>query len=108
MTPATKALISKASAPSRRIGPSLELRLELAVAARAIHHLADELAASRVDVVAARAAHGRDQAGVVDDLLERADLVFARTLELRARERIERNEIELRRHLAQQLDEFLR
>src|SRR5438046_10437552 len=54
-----------------------------------------ELTAGRVDVVAARPAHGRDDAGVHEALLERHDALARRSRELGARERVERKEIEL-------------
>src|SRR5690606_27430256 len=62
---------------------------ELCLAPGPVHHLALELAACRIDVVTAGPAHGRNHAGVVELLLERADRVLVRALVARARERIE-------------------
>src|SRR3546814_6887960 len=59
----------------------------------------DLLAAGGVDVVAARASHRRDHAGAVEQLLEAADGFLVRTLETRARERVERDQVDLGRVL---------
>src|SRR6476660_6515165 len=81
-----------------RIAPSaLQAALELGLAARAVHHLALQLAAGRIDVVAAGAAHRRDHAGVVELLLERADRFIGRALVARAGERVERDQVDLGR-----------
>src|SRR3546814_12441706 len=58
----------------------------------AVGHLPLELAAGGVDVVAARAPHRRDHAGAVEQLLEAADGFLVRTLETRARERVDRDQ----------------
>src|SRR5262245_54569314 len=88
-------------ASSRSIVDSLfgEAFAELGLPARTIHHLPLELTARRVDVIAARAAHRRDHPGLVQQLLERTDRGVVRTLESRARERVERDQVDLRRIL---------
>src|SRR5689334_12666362 len=76
---------SAGNARSGRIGDaSFELATELRLAPRAIHDLPLELAAGRVDVVAARAPHHRQHVGVQQDLLERPDVRFIGTFEARA------------------------
>src|SRR5476651_1015605 len=74
----------------------------------AIHHLPGELAARRVDVVAARPANGGDEAGVEKDLLEALDAIRGGTLESRVGKGVEGNEVHLARHLLQQARELLR
>src|SRR6478752_5109260 len=64
-----------------------------------VEHLPLQLAARRVDVVAAGAPHRRQHARFLQGFLERADVLFRRALKARARERIERNEVDLRRVL---------
>src|SRR4249919_2833973 len=89
---------------------------EFGLAAGAVHDLALQLAAGRIDIVAARTTHGRDHPRVVQQLLEAADRLFVRARETRPRERIERNQVDLCRvlHLhgivecPQQADEFAR
>src|SRR5690606_17635878 len=86
--------------PFAGFGPAcLQRTPELGLPPRAVHDLALELSAGSVDVVAARAPHRRDHAGVVELLLEGADRVFARALETGARERVERYEVDLGRVL---------
>src|SRR5687768_15545947 len=70
--PASAAAAASASSALRGdiAGPlvaGLELALEGGLAARAIHHLALELAAGGVDVVAARAAHSGQHVGIEQD-----------------------------------------
>src|SRR5690606_20821105 len=77
----------------------LELLPERRLAAGAVGDLALELAAGRVDVVAARAPHRRDHAGGVELLLERADRLLVRALEAGAGERVERDQVDLGRIL---------
>src|SRR5690606_24617090 len=100
-----------------RTGTSLLQTLaELGLAPGAVHHLALELAAGGVDVVAAGAAHRRDPAGLVEQLLEPADRRIVRALVAGARERVERDQVDLGRvlHLqpvvevAHQPDQFAR
>src|SRR5579875_2996497 len=67
--------------------------LELRVSAGAVRHPAPELSAGGVDVLAAGAPHHRLHAGIQQDFLERADGGFVRALELRPRERVERNQV---------------
>src|SRR5690606_10250556 len=95
---------AKAMALSGRIGsPGDGLRLQppvvLGLAAGTVGDLALELAAGGIDVVAARAPHRRDHAGVVEQLLEAADGLVARALEARTRKRVEREQVDLGRGL---------
>src|SRR5690606_25202030 len=64
-----------------------------------VHHLPLQLAAGGVDVVAAGASHRRDHAGVVELLLEGTDGGIVRALEAGARERVERDQVDLGRVL---------
>src|SRR3546814_18964507 len=73
--PATRRRMAIAS---DRCIPGLQRTLELGLAPGPVHDLALELAAGRVDVVAAGEAHRRDPAGVVELLLAPADPVFVR------------------------------
>src|SRR5690242_6656300 len=69
---------------SGRIGDALlDPAAELGLPARAIHDLALELAAGRVDVLAARAADHRQHVRVEQDLLKAADRFLARAREAR-------------------------
>src|SRR6185312_2625215 len=61
----------------------------------AVVHLPGQLAAGRVDVVAAGTAQHGEDAGVQQLGLERADGLGVRTLEARAREGIERYQVDL-------------
>src|SRR5690606_34440419 len=98
---------ARAMALSGRIGSSGRnrggLRLQplvvFGLAAGAVGDLALELAAGGIDVVAARAPYRSDHAGVVEQLLEAADRLIVRALEARARERIERDQVDLGRVL---------
>src|SRR5690606_10110234 len=84
----------------QRIGASLLQPLaELRLATGAVHHLALELAAGGVDVVAAGAPHRRDAAGLVEQLLEAADGRVVGALVARDRGRIEREQADLGRRL---------
>src|SRR5690606_2422522 len=95
---ATTTASTTASRP--RIDPSaLQLLAELRLSARAIHHLALELAAGGVDVVAAGAPHRRDPAGLVEQLLETADRHVVGPLVAGAGERVERDQVDLGRVL---------
>src|SRR3546814_6483885 len=71
----------------------------LGLAPGAVGHLTLELAAGGVDVVAARASHRRAHAGAVEQLLEAADGFLVRTLATRARERVERDQVDIGRVL---------
>src|SRR5690606_38054782 len=71
----------------------------------AIAHAARELAARRRDIVAARASDRRHDAGRAQSLPETVDRFRGGTLETGARERIERDQIDLRRPVAKQPDE---
>src|SRR5579875_3474284 len=82
--------------------------LELRVSAGAVRHPAPELSAGGVDVLAAGAPHHRLHGGIQQDFLERADGGFVRALELRPRERVERNQVHLGRQPAHQLHQLLR
>src|SRR5690348_94068 len=85
-----------------------ELAAEFGLAARAVHDLALELAAGRVDILAARAPdHGQD-VRIEQNFLERADRRLAGTREPGAVEWVERNQIDLRRQSAHQLDQLAR
>src|SRR5689334_11629799 len=94
---------SASSTRPLRGGIRLSLRgeplVEFGLAAGAVHDLPLELAAGRVDVVAARAAHWRDHAGGVEQLLEAPDRLVVRPLEARAGERVERDQVDLGRVL---------
>src|SRR5690554_2654778 len=112
---AAKARTATSSNASRaRIGALAQALAELRLAAGAIGHLALELAAGGVDVVAARATHRRDAAGLVEQLLEAAHGGIVRALEGGARERVERDQVDLGRvlhlqpvvELAHQLDQL--
>jgi hypothetical protein len=85
-----------------------KLAAELGLTTGTIHDLALELPTRRVDILAARAPdHGQD-VRIEQDLLERADRRLAGTRELGAVERIERNQIDLRRQAPHQLDQLTR
>src|SRR5574344_353770 len=73
----------------------LEAAPELGLATGAVGDLALELAAGGVDVVATGAAHRCDHARAVEQLLEGADRRIVRALVARARERVERNQVDL-------------
>src|SRR5690606_2075204 len=85
--------------PPARAPFALELLAERRAAPGAIHYLALELAAGGVDVVATGASHRRDHPGLVEPLLERPDRDLVRALEARARERVERDQVDLGRVL---------
>src|SRR5690606_4801446 len=100
--PATASAATTTPAMRTSLGPGtaalpgdLEAAPELGLAAGADGDLALELAAGGVDVVAAGAAHGRDHAGAVEQLLERPDRRLVRPLVARARERVERDQVDL-------------
>src|SRR5690606_32615772 len=61
--------------------PCFEPAAELRLPARAVKHLALELAAGGVDVVSTRASHHRQHLAVQQDLLERADILVGAALE---------------------------
>src|SRR5579864_4458541 len=88
--------------------PTLETPLEFRVAPGAIEHLPLELPARGVDIVAPRAPHHRQHAGVEKDLLETADDPLFRTLVARTEEGVERNEVDLARNPTHELDELTR
>src|SRR6185437_5326381 len=73
-----------------------------------VGHLALQLPARRIDVLAAGAAHHRLHARVQQEGLEIANHRFVRALVLGARERVEGNQVHLGRQAAHQLDELLR
>src|SRR5690606_8488756 len=77
-------------------------------APRPVLHLAGELTAGRVDVLATRTTRGGDDARLDQHLGETPDALAPGTPELRPRERIERYQIELAGHIAHQLDELAR
>src|SRR5690606_20944072 len=83
----------------RSAAPRFQPLPEVGLAPGAVRHLALELAAGGIDVVAAGAAHRRDPAGLVEELLEAADRRIVRTLEARAGERVERDQVDLGRVL---------
>src|SRR4051812_49329154 len=92
------AIASAATIPHRssRIHHSLfEFLAELRLSAGTVDHLSLQLAAGGVDVVATRAAEHGQNACVEQLGLEIADFVRTRALEARARERIERNQVDL-------------
>src|SRR5690554_7807193 len=102
--PATASAAMTTPAMRTSVGPGtaalpgdLEAAPELGLAAGTVGDLALELAAGGVDVVATGAAHRRDHAGTVKQLLERADRRFLRALVARARERVERDQVDLDR-----------
>src|SRR5690606_14230556 len=68
---------------------------EFGLAPGAVHHLSLELPAGSVDVVAAGAAHGGQHPGFLQQLLEGADVGLLRALVARARERVERDQVDL-------------
>ena len=72
----------------------------------AIEHLACELSACRVDVLAAGFAHGGHDAGVDERFLERQYSAARAGAELRPGERIERNEIQLAGNVTYQRNEL--
>ena len=72
----------------------------------AVLHLPGQLSARGVDVVAARLADRGDAARVLQRLLEPQDALARRHGELGARERVERDQVELARHVARQRDEL--
>mmetsp|Transcript_21677 Transcript_21677/g.84466 ORF Transcript_21677/g.84466 Transcript_21677/m.84466 type:complete len:526 (+) Transcript_21677:1337-2914(+) len=72
-------------------------------------HLAGQLAAGSIDIVAARLADGRHDAGLDQHLGEGLNPRIGAAREPRGRKRIERDQVELAGHLAlQQLDQFAR
>src|SRR6186997_2690201 len=73
-----------------------------------VSHAARELAARGRDVVAARPANRRNQARVSQRLPKRVERRLLRAAKLGLRKRIEGNQIELRRPVAQQLYELAR
>src|SRR5690606_11789890 len=73
----------------------------------AVLHLAGELSAGGIDVVSAGAANRRDDAGIDEPLREGADARLGRTAQARVRKRIERNQVELARHVAHALEQRL-
>src|SRR5690554_7032806 len=75
-------------------------------APRAVLYLPGQLAAGGIDVVAARLARGGDDAGLDQDRGEALDALRGRTRESGTRERIERYQIELARHVAHQFDQL--
>src|SRR5690348_1072793 len=87
---------------------SLDPAAEFRMPPRPVQHLALQLAAGGVYVVAAGAAHHRLHVRIQKDLLERADGGLVRTRILGAGEGIERNQVHLGRQPAHQLDELLR
>src|SRR5690606_3237284 len=91
----TQHVISSGSS-NRRMAPRLpgigQATPELGLAPGAVHDLALELAAGRVDVVAAGAADHGQHLRIEQDLLERADPRLVGTLVAGAGERIERNQ----------------
>src|SRR5690606_39675725 len=93
------ALDARIDASRRCGGLRLQPLVVLGLAAGAVGDLALELAAGRIDVVAAGAPHRRDNAGIVEQLLEAADGFFVRALEARTRERVERDQVYLGRVL---------
>src|SRR5690606_28956932 len=100
----TATAAASSSASRTRIAPPRLLQrrhllAEFRLAAGAIHDLALELAAGGVDVVAARAPHRGDAAGLVEQLLEAAHGAIFRALEGGARERVERDQVDLGRVL---------
>src|SRR3954453_2997927 len=101
-TPATR-VTSTIATITLRSGITVPLGLELAAEVRLpacpVHHLALELPAGGIDVVAARTPHRRDHAGLVQELLERTDGEFVRPFETRAGKRVEGNQVDLRRIL---------
>src|SRR5690606_9150312 len=74
--------------------------------AATIAHAARELAARRRDIVPARAPDRRHDAGRAQSLPETVDGFRGGTLETGVRERIERDQIDLRRPVAKQPDEL--
>src|SRR5207342_1601655 len=99
--PAPARATSKASATasSRRIADPLfgQVAAERRLPAGAVEHLPLQLSAGGVDVVAAGATHRGQHARFLQGFLEGADVLFRRALELRAREGIEGNEVDLGR-----------
>src|SRR5512134_3344708 len=71
-------------------------------------HLSRELPACGVDVVASRLADRRRHAGLDQGMLERADALARARPELGAGERIERNQVELARHVPRDRYELAR
>ena len=67
-----------------------------------------ELSAGRIDVVAARLADGGDEPALHELVAELLDRRRRRAAVLRSGKRIERNEVELGRLVAQQLRELAR
>src|SRR5690606_11298314 len=80
-----------------RLPVALQGTQELGLAPGAVAYLALELATGRVDVVAAGTPDHGQHLRVEQDLLERADLGLVRALVAGARERIERNQVDLAR-----------
>src|SRR5690606_8657761 len=77
----------------------LEGLAELGLSPGTIHHLTLELPAGGINVVAPGAPHRSEHTSFLQQLLERADVLLCRTLEAGAGERIERNQVDLRRIL---------
>src|SRR5690606_28168654 len=71
----------------------------------AIDYLSLQLAAGSVDVVTARASNRRQHARIQNQLLEGTDVGFFGTLIAGARERVERNQVDLAWQAAHQLDQ---
>src|SRR5690348_11572191 len=97
--PASASAMAAPNQRSRRMHGSLSLIkafAELGLPARAVEHLALQLAAGGIDVVAARATQHGEHVGVEQQGLERADGVGVRALETRTREGIERDQVDLR------------
>ena len=78
-------------------------------AAGAVAHLARELAARSVDVVPSRLADRRHDARLVEAAAERENLLALGLAQVRLREGIEGNQVELARHVftAHEFDEFV-
>ncbi|MNT52704.1 hypothetical protein D3C72_1897430 [compost metagenome] len=75
-------------------------------AAGAVHHLADQLAAGRIDVFTTGGAHGDVVAGMMQVVLKTTDSVVAWPLVTRVRERVERDQVDLARYVLEQLGHF--
>src|SRR5439155_13225605 len=75
---------------------------------RAVLHAPRELTAGGVDIFAARLANGRHDVALDQRPLERQNALTRRRPKLRSRKRIERNEIDLARRIAQQREQLAR
>src|SRR5690348_5977512 len=112
-SPSTSTIAADSRTDLRSMGLNLRLRcgldatLEFRVTAGAVCHLALQLAARGIDVFTTGTANHRLHAGIQQDGLEVADDRLVRTLVLRARERIEWNQVHLARQAAHQLDQLL-